>query len=139
MTSVQFYLPTVLPQWGIFAGIVLITIGYVDKKDLWARLGWIVLIATSLTALYFNLFGELSAQTHEPGSVSALLISTGWQSVAGGVLAGASLVMLQLHNKRYPLLAVLTIIFFILVFFLYYEASVISGKRAKIVPKTEQQ
>ncbi|MCX6239609.1 MAG: hypothetical protein NTY07_19020, partial [Bacteroidia bacterium] len=61
MTGTQLYFPTVLPQWGIFAGVVLITIGYIDKKHIWTRLGWIILIATSVTALYFNLFGGLSA------------------------------------------------------------------------------
>ncbi len=139
MTNVHLYLPTVLPQWGIFAGVVLITIGYVDKKDLWTRFGWIVLIVTGLTALYFNLFGELSApgEIIAPGSVSALLTSTGWQAVAGGVLAVASLVMLQLKMKRYPILAILTLIYFILIFFLYYQASVISGKVTKDIPVTE--
>jgi hypothetical protein len=91
MTNAHLYLPTVLPQWGIFAGVVLITIGYVDKKILWTRLGWIVLIITSLASLYFNLFGGLNAftGTNNPGSVESLLVSTGWQTVAGGVLAGA--------------------------------------------------
>ncbi len=139
MTNAHLYLPTVLPQWGIFAGVVLITIGYVDKKDLWTRLGWIVLIATGLTALYFNLFGELNApgEMNTPGSVSALLTSTGWQAVAGGVLAAASLLMLQLKLKRYPILAILTIIYFILIFFMYYQASVLSGKVSKDIPVTE--
>lgn len=141
MTNAHLYLPTVLPQWGIFAGIVLITIGYVDKKDIWTRLGWIVLIATSLAALYFNLFGELNtlAEKNNPGSVASLLTSTGWQTVAGGVLAVASLIMLQLKKKRYPILAILTLVYFILIFFQYYQASVLSGKGAKTVPGTEQK
>lgn len=140
MTNTQFYLPTVLPQWGIFAGIVLITIGYVDKKDLWTRLGWIVLIVTGLAALYFNLFGELSGldKSNNAGFVASLLTSTGWQTVAGGILAVASLIMLQLKKRRYPLLAILTIVYFILLFFQYYQASVISGKEVKTVPDTEQ-
>ena len=141
MTSTQFYLPTVLPQWGIFAGVVLITVGYIDKKDLWTRLGWIVLIATSMTALYFNLFGDLNviSERNTPGSVAPLLLSTGWQTVAGGVLAIISLLMFQLKKRRYSLLAILTLIYFILIFFLYYQVSVLSGKEIKIAPQTEQK
>jgi len=141
MTNAHLYLPTVLPQWGIFAGIVLITIGYVDKKEIWTRLGWIVLIATSLAALYFNLFGELNtlAEKDNPLSVAPLLTSTGWQTVAGGVLAVASLIMLLLKKKRYPILAILTLVYFILIFFQYYQASVLSGKGAKTIPDTEQK
>ena len=93
MISTQLYLPTVLPQWGIFAGVILITIGYVDKKDLWTRLGWIVLIATSLAALYFNLFGGLKTLA-ETNTTASMLISTGWQTAAGGALAAVSLLML---------------------------------------------
>ena len=61
MTNAQLYLPTVLPQWGIFAGVVLLTIGYVDKRELWTFIGWITLILAGLTSLYFNLFGGISA------------------------------------------------------------------------------
>lgn len=137
MDNAQLYLPTVLPQWGIFAGVVLITIGYVDKKSLWTRLGWIVLIATGMAALYFNLFGGFSALGHD--SVVALLTSTGWQAVAGGVLAIISLLMFQLKTRRYPLLAILSLIYFILIFFLYYQVSAISGKEIRITPQTDQK
>jgi hypothetical protein len=130
MTGSQLYLPTLIPQWGIFAGIVLITVGYVDKKNLWTRLGWIVLIATSLTALFFNLFGDLNAiaENNKPGSTISLLVSTGWQTSAGGILAIVTLLMLQFKKKRYPLLAILTIIYFILIFFLYTQVYSSSGK-----------
>ena len=125
MTSTQLYLPTLLPQWGIFAGVILLTVGYVDKKTLWTRLGWMVLILTSLTALYFNLFGGLKAlaQTNGSPSQASLLLSTGWQAAAGGVLALASLLMWQYKKKRYTLLAVLTILYFSLTFFLYLQVS----------------
>lgn len=141
MTSTQLYLPTVLPQWGIFAGVVLITIGYVDKKHLWTRLGWIVLIATSLTAIYFNLFGGLNAlaQNSETATTTSLLISTGWQTAAGGALAIVSLMMLQFKKKRYSLLAVLTLIYFILTFFLYSQVSGSSEIKIKTDLKTEQK
>ena len=141
MNSPQLYLPTVLPQWGIFAGVVLITIGYVDKKSLWTLIGWIVLIATGITALYFNLFGGFSTLTEKAGSnsVVALLTSTGWLAVAGGALAIISLLMFQLKIKRYPLLAILSLIYFILIFFLYYQVSAISGKEIRINPPTNQK
>ncbi len=141
MTSIQLYLPTVLPQWGIFAGVVSITIGYIDKKNFWTHLGWIILIVTGLIALFFNLTGELNTldEKNVPNSNVALLVSTGWQAVAGGVLAIVSLLMFQLKKKRYPILAILTLIYFILIFFLYYQVSVISGKDIKVEPQTEQK
>lgn len=141
MTSTQLYLPTVLPQWGIFAGVVLITVGYVDKKNLWTSIGWIVLIATSLTALYFNLFGGLKAlaETTESAVMAKLLISTGWQTTAGGVLAIVSLLMLHYKKKRYALLAILTLIYFTLTFFLYSQVSGSSETKIKTDAQTEQK
>ena len=141
MTSTQLYLPTLLPQWGIFAGVILLTVGYVDKKDLWTRLGWIVLILTSLTALYFNLFGGLKAlaETNGSSSQASLLLSTGWQTAAGGVLALVSLLMWQYKKKRYVLLAVLTILYFSLTFFLYLQVSGSQQINIKTDAPTEQK
>jgi len=135
------YLPTVLPQWGIFAGVVLLTIGYVDKKIFLTQIGWIILIVTSLTALYFNLFGGLSTLVDKnvTNSPASLLISTGWQTVAGGVLAVISLLMLKFKKKRYSLLAILTLIYFFLTFFLYAQVSGSSEKKIKIDIQTEQK
>lgn len=138
MISTQLYLPTVLPQWGIFAGVILITVGYVDKKDLWTRLGWIVLIATSLTALYFNLFGGLKTLA-ETNTMASMLISTGWQTAAGGALAAVSLLMLQYKKKRYALLAILTICYFTLTFFLYTQVSATKEIKIKSDTPTEQK
>ncbi len=56
MTEHLLYLPTVIPQWGIFLGIALVIIGYVDKKEKWAYGGWALFVATALAALWFNLF-----------------------------------------------------------------------------------
>jgi len=141
MTSTQLYLATLLPQWGIFAGVVLIIVGYVDKKSLWTRLGWIVLIATSLTALYFNLFGGLRALAEANGSPSqaSLLLSTGWQTAAGGVLAIVSLLMFQFKIKRYALLAVLTLLYFTLTFFIYLQVSENKDINIKTNTPTEQK
>jgi hypothetical protein len=141
MTNAHLYLSTIVPQWGIFTGIVLLTIGYVDKKELWTRLGWIVLIATSVAALYFNLLGELST----PDSLNlsdagvSLLIATGWQTATGGVLGIASLLMLLFKKKRYPVLAILTITYFILMFFLYIQVSGATGKAVKPGQVQEQK
>ena len=133
MTNSQLYLPTVLPQWGIFAGVVLLTVGFIQKKRVWTSLGWIVLMATGMAGLYFNFFGDLTSASNSTsiGLAVNLLISTGWQLVAGGVLAGASLLLFQLKGKRYPILAILTIIYFVLIFFLYTQVSAISGKSNK--------
>ncbi len=141
MTSTQLYLPTVLPQWGIFAGIVLIIVGYVDKKDLLTRIGWIVLIATGLTALYFNIFGGLTtlAATNGSSSQASLLLSTGWQVAAGGVLSVVSLLMFQFKTKRYALLAILTLLYFTLTFFLYSQVSASKDVNIKTDAPTEQK
>ncbi len=137
----QLYLPTVLPQWGIFVGVVLIIVGYVDKKDLLTRFGWIVLIATSLTALYFNLFGGLKTLAETNGSPfqASLLLATGWQTAVGGVLAIVSLLMLQFKKKRYALLAILTLLYFTLIFFLYSQVSDLKEIKIKTEVKTEQK
>jgi hypothetical protein len=141
MTNAQLYLPTVLPQWGIFAGVVLITIGYVDKKIILTQIGWIILIMTSLTALYFNLFGGLSTLVDKnvADSSASLLISTGWQTAVGGILAVISLLMLKFKKRRYSLLAILTLIYFILTFFLYSQVSGSSEKNIKVDIQTEQK
>lgn len=133
MTNAQLYLPTVLPQWGIFAGVVLLTVGFIEKKRVWTSLGWIVLIATGMAGLYFNLFSDLTVAGDRTSTELAvsLLISTGWQLVAGGIVAGASLLLFQLKRKRYSILAILTIIYFVLIFFLYTQVSAISGKSKK--------
>ena len=138
MANALLYLPTVLPQWGIFAGVALIIVGYVDKKILWTRIGWIVLIATGLTALCFNLFGGLQALPDTNSAVS-LLISTGWQATVGGVLAVVSLLMLHYKSKRYALLAVLTLIYFTLIFFLYSQVSDSKDIKIKTDVQTEQK
>jgi uncharacterized membrane protein len=141
MNSTQLYLPTLLPQWGIFAAVVLIIVGYVDKKDLLTRIGWIVLIATSVVALYFNLLGGLRdlALTGGPTSHAALLVSTGWQTAAGGVLAIASLLMFHYGKKRYAMLAILTLIYFTLTFFLYSHVSESKEINIKTDTPTEQK
>ncbi len=141
MTNAQLYLPTALPQWGIFAGIVLLTIGYVDKRELWTVSGWIVLIFTGFAGLYFNLFGGLPAlsESNTQEVVVSMITSTGWQATTGGVLALAALLLYRYKSKRYSILAILTLIYFVLIFFLYTQVSALSGKLNKSNAQTQQK
>jgi hypothetical protein len=140
MNSAQLYLPTLIPQWGIFAGVVLLTIGYVDKKVLWTQLGWLILTLTGVASLYFNLFGDFKAIVTgvQTDSDVTRLIATGWQTVAGGVLAAVSLLMFHFKSKRYNILAILTIIYFVLIFLMYLQLSDGSSIAGKTKPQTEQ-
>jgi hypothetical protein len=52
---------------------------------------------------------------------AVLLLSAGWLNVAGIFLALTSLLFFYYKNKRYMLLAVLTVIFFSVQFFQYYS------------------
>ena len=119
MTYNQIYLPSSIPQWEIFLGIVGVIIGYIEKKDQWMTAGWIILIATGITSLAFNLFGGFSSQPEGaiPGAAIAALIATGWQSVIGGALAAVSLVFQRLKNRYFKFLAILTVLYFMLIFF----------------------
>ena len=142
MTNAHLYLPTTLPQWEIFLGIALITMGYIEKKAIWTQIGWGVLILTGLTALYFILFGELAslADSQVRNHITSLLVATSWQAVAGGALPVFSLLMFHFKKKRYSILAVLTIIYFVLIFFLYYQVSQGAGHlNQSHQSKTEQE
>ncbi len=139
MSNPDLYLPTTIPQWGIFLGIVLLTIGFVDKNRRLTLIGWITLVCTGLAALYFNLLGTLSNVTVTSADAALdLLISTGWQSAAGGALSLFSLVFFYYEKKRYNLLSFLTIAYFVLVFFLYAQVSALAGKDINKDSKTEQ-
>ena len=139
MAGSQLYLPSTLPQWEIFAGFVLFIIGYVDKKNLWTRLGWILLIITGLTALYFNLSWhyEISGKD-ESNAVWDMLKMASWQAVAGGVLAMVSLLMFNYNKKRYRLLSILTLVYFVLTFILFYQISRKLSGSSSAKPQTEQ-
>ncbi|MCX6227886.1 MAG: hypothetical protein NTV75_01675 [Bacteroidia bacterium] len=140
MSNPDLYLPTAIPQWGIFLGIVLLTIGFVDKNRRLTLIGWITLVCTGIAALYFNLLGTLSNVTVTSADTALdLLISTGWQSAAGGALSLFSLVFFYYEKKRYKLLSFLTIAYFVLVFFLYAQVSALAGKDINKDSKTEQK
>ena len=119
MTYSQFYLPANIPQWGIFLGVVFVIVGYIEKKETWALAGWLVLITTGLTSLGFNLFGGLVYNPEEQltSSSTSTLITCGWMSVAGGCLAAVSLFFQMTKKKSYRILAILTVIYFMLIFF----------------------
>lgn len=136
MNSTPLYLATSIPQWGIFVSIGLLTIGFVEKKEIWISLGWALLILTGLAALWFNLFGGFNSNATDQKVTQ--LISTGWQTVAGGVLALITLLLMKLKKKRYPILALLTIVYFVLTFFMYVKLSDRSDKTIKGAPQTEK-
>jgi hypothetical protein len=117
MTYSEFYFPAIIPQWGIFLGVAVVIAGYVEKKELWTRIGWIILIVTGLTSLYFNLFGGFLTQEDALASVVNALKTAGWQSFTGGALAAMALIFQIKKRKSYKILAILTLIYFMLIFF----------------------
>ena len=140
MTWYQFYLPASIPQWEIFFGIVFVIIGYIEKKEKWTLAGWIILIVTGITSLAFNLFGGIVIQP--TGNISAStvaeLIATGWQSAIGGILASMVLVFQRLKKRHYNMLAILTAIYFMLVFFQFNQLMRSESKTNKAMKQTEQ-
>lgn len=137
MSSNPFYLYTVIPQWGLFLGIALVVFGYVEKKGPLSLAGWVVFVATGLFALGVNLFGNLHPQPQPGGTVPPdfQVIALGWQAGIAGVLALISLLLRQRKSKRYSLLAILTIIYAIAIFFQYNHF--ISYKSEKPAVKQE--
>ncbi len=124
MQTYDLYLPMLIPLWGIFIGIALIVIGFVDKKAVYTYLGWSALMVIGIISLYYNMF--LIDRNHYPeGSqvqeTAGLLLSAGWLNVAGTLLALVSLLFFHFKKKRYMMLAVLTVIFYSIQFFQYYS------------------
>lgn len=123
MQTHELYLPMLIPLWGIFIGIALIIIGFVDKKQLFTYAGWSVFILIGLISLYYNLFAihtALYAEDLKMKETAEILVASGWLNVMGGGLALASLLFYYFRKKRYMVLAVLTILFFSIQFFQYY-------------------
>jgi hypothetical protein len=140
MTYNQLYLPASIPQWGIFLGIVCVIIGYIEKKEWWMTAGWIILITTGLTSLAFNLFGGLSI--HPIGNVSdsavTALMATGWQCATGGALSAAALIFQRMKNRYFKFLAILTVLYFMLIFFQFNQLMLSQSMVTKPVDQTEQ-
>lgn len=123
MQNHELYLPMLIPMWGIFIGIALIIIGYADKKSTFTHAGWLVLMANGLISLYFNFFEVIPAHfasNSDLQETAGFLKTTGWLNVAGAFLSLASLLFFRFGKKRYVLLAILTILFFSVLFFQYY-------------------
>jgi len=123
MQTSELYLPMLVPSWGIFIGIALVIIGFIDKKARFTYSGWGVLIASGLFSLYCNLFQVDPAHFVDNAPLketAALLVASGWLNVAGAFLALASLLFFYFKKRRYLLLAVLTICFFSIQFFQFY-------------------
>jgi drug/metabolite transporter (DMT)-like permease len=137
MTYSQFYYPTVVPQWLIFLGVVAIIAGYVDKKEFWTRTGWIIFIIAGLTSLYFNLFGDFSAEENVSSAVASLKTS-GWLCFTGGILAAIALFFQRTKRKNYKVLAVLILIYFMLIFFQFNHLSSSLKMVKKSLQETEQ-
>jgi hypothetical protein len=137
MTDHQLYLPTIIPQWGIFIGISLVIIGYVDKKEKWTYAGWATFIFTGITALYFNLYGGFSpAQTEIIDAATTHILTSGWLTAIGGMLALVTLLFQYFKLRRYPVLAIMTLLYFAVIFFQY--SSISSGKANRNEVKKEQ-
>lgn len=123
MQTHELYLPMLVPLWGIFIGIVLVIVGFADKKPKFTYGGWGTLMANGLISLYFNLFQINPAQFVDNAQLketAELLVASGWLNVAGAFLALASLLFFYFKKRRYLLLAALTILFFSIQFFQFY-------------------
>ena len=124
MQTHELYLPMLIPLWGIFIGIALVIIGFVDKKASFTYLGWACLMVNGMVSLYYNLFQinpvnfPDNAQLRE---TATFLLSTGWLNVSGALLALASLLFFYFRKKRYTLMAILTLLFFAIMFFQFYS------------------
>jgi peptidoglycan/LPS O-acetylase OafA/YrhL len=129
----QFYLASSIPQWGIFIGIVCVIIGYIDKKEKLMTAGWIILIATGLISLFFNLTG--STGIPRDNKVNELF-TAGWQNATGAVLAAATYFFQRIKNRYFKIMGILTVLYFMLVFFQFNS---IMGSQSKGEQPTEQK
>jgi hypothetical protein len=124
MLTNELYLPMLIPLWGIFIGIALVFIGFVDKKAYFTYFGWSVFIVIGLVSLYYNLFQIVPShftENNQLAETAALLMNAGWLNATGSFLALASLLFFYFKRKRYLLMAILTILFFSIQFFQYYS------------------
>ena len=124
MQTQELYLPMLIPQWGLFVGIALVIVGFVDKKAIYTYSGWSALIATGLISLYFNLFWIDPSRYVDDAQLKEtvnMLMATGWLNSAGSLLAASALLFFHFKKKRYMLMSILTLLFFAILFFQYYS------------------
>jgi hypothetical protein len=123
MQNHELYLPMLIPLWGIFIGIALVVIGFVDKKAAFTYSGWSLLIVVGLISLFYNLF-QINPVSYQESSqmreTAAILVKSGYLNLAGAALSLCSMLFLRYKNRRYLLMAVLTILFFAIQFFQFY-------------------
>ena len=123
MQTHELYLPMLIPLWGIFIGIALVVIGFVDKKPAFTYSGWGLLIVVGLISLFYNLF-QINPASYQENSqmreTAAILVKAGYLNLAGSALALCSMLFYRYKNRRYLLMAILTILFFAIQFFQYY-------------------
>jgi hypothetical protein len=141
MTYNQFYFAASIPQWEIFLGVVCVIIGYIEKKELWMTAGWIIFIVTGLTSLSFILFEGLGTQPDKSISESAVnsLTAVGWHCATGAVLGVASLLFQRLKTRYFRFIAILTIIYFMLIFFQFNHIMRSQSMVKKSMNQTEQK
>ncbi|MCK9638846.1 MAG: hypothetical protein M0R39_02975 [Prolixibacteraceae bacterium] len=124
MPNHELYLPMLIPLWMIFIGIVLVVIGFVDKKSTFTYLGWSMFILVGLISLFYNLF-QINPVSYQENSqmreTATILVKAGYLNLAGAALSLCSLLYFRYKNRRYLLMAVLTILFFAIQFFQYYS------------------
>jgi hypothetical protein len=118
-----FYTYTTIPQWGIFIGILLVVIGAVDKKDILTQIGWLSLVLVGAFTAYINLSGVLDTQPISEGVISPeiTLNAIGWQTTIGSILTAFTIMLKRIKSRRYTTMAILTIAFFVIVFFQYHH------------------
>ena len=124
MQTPELYLPMLIPLWGIFIGIALVIIGFVDKKSAFTYAGWLVFMAIGMISLFYNLFyinPSHFVDNSQMRETAETLLTTNWLNSTGAILALATLLFFYFKKKRYLLLAVLTILFFTIQFFQYYS------------------
>ena len=124
MQTHELYLPMLIPLWGIFIGITLVVIGFVDKKAAFTYSGWGLLTVVGFISLFYNLFLINPASYQENSQMretAAILVKAGYLNLAGAALSLCSILCFRYKNRRYLLMAVLTILFFAIQFFQYYS------------------
>ena len=123
MQNQELYLPMLIPFWGIFSGIALVVIGFVDKKPAFTYSGWGLLIVVGLISLFYNLL-QINPASYQDNDqmreTATILVKAGYLNLAGSALAICSMLFYRYKNRRYLLMAVLTILFFAIQFFQYY-------------------
>jgi len=116
------YLYTIVPQWGIFLGILFVVLGVAEKKAGLTLSGWIILMVIGIYTLALNFSGvpEIHPASTEGINPDVSLKALGWQTSIGSILAAFTLLLKYLKSKRYTVLGILTVAFFVIIFFQYY-------------------